>query len=615
MPREFANYRTRTGEVRTAADAARVLNRIVERLDIRIALLEEQRELIEHLGQTVLDYGLERVNTLLAPVLAQIEAVSDFEAAFAALQAAINARAPLASPELTGTPTTPTAEPGTNSTQIASTEFVATAIAALIGGAPALLDTLNELSEALGDDENFAAAVTAALADKAALAHNHVIGDVTGLQAALDAKLPLDGGTLTGPLTLAADPTLALQAVTKQYADGLIALADAMVFKGVIDCSGNPNYPAANAGWTYRVSAAGKIGGAAGPNVEVGDLLICQTDGTASGNHATVGSAWGITQSNIDGAVTGPTSATAMALARYDGTTGKLIKNSGVTLDDWNNVAGIADIQFTTATTTQQLSTTPALPATGKARLFVDGFGREFVILPSGRIVHQGSPVQGCHYSVRARNNSTTIDLVGIDLTHDGASVQAVGVSSANYYANKRRVFSRSTAAAAANAGWRISGALIRRNTPTVLKIRFGIEKYQSGMALFVGVRDFNALGNNDPSNLANVFGVGVDAGQTRLRLIHNDGTGSATTIDLGEGFEINADATYAYELLLWWNNLISAGLWQCTRLQDASGPFASGVITTDLPNATSLALQANTRNGSSAIDLALSEIEIEQND
>lgn len=117
-------------------------------------------------------------------------------------------------------------------------------------------------------------------------------------------RLAKSGGTMTGALTLAADPVSPLQAATKQYADALIAANDAMIFKGVIDCSGNPNYPAADRGRTYRVSVGGKIGGASGANVEAGDILLCLTDGTASGNQATVGASWSIIQTNIDGAVT-----------------------------------------------------------------------------------------------------------------------------------------------------------------------------------------------------------------------------------------------------------------------------------------------------------------------
>lgn len=82
--------------------------------------------------------------------------------------------------------------------------------------------------------------------------------------------------------------------------DNLIASADAMVFKGVIDCSANPNYPAADAGWTYKVSVAGKIGGASGDDVEVGDVLICAVDATSAGTKAAVGANWTIIQANIN---------------------------------------------------------------------------------------------------------------------------------------------------------------------------------------------------------------------------------------------------------------------------------------------------------------------------
>ncbi|MEG5921972.1 phage tail protein [Enterobacter hormaechei] len=74
--------------------------------------------------------------------------------------------APKASPTFTGTPKAPTAAAGNNSTQLANTAFVQAAIAGLVGSSPAALDTLNELAAALGNDPNFAATMTNALANK-----------------------------------------------------------------------------------------------------------------------------------------------------------------------------------------------------------------------------------------------------------------------------------------------------------------------------------------------------------------------------------------------------------------------------------------------------------------
>lgn len=75
-------------------------------------------------------------------------------------------KAPLSSPALTGTPTAPTAAQSVNNTQIATTAFVKSAIAGMVGSAPAALDTLNELAAALGNDPNFATTMLNALAGK-----------------------------------------------------------------------------------------------------------------------------------------------------------------------------------------------------------------------------------------------------------------------------------------------------------------------------------------------------------------------------------------------------------------------------------------------------------------
>jgi hypothetical protein len=84
-----------------------------------------------------------------------------------AQQAALDLKAPLASPAFTGNPTVPTQAAVDYSTRAASSAFVAAALASLLDSAPGTLDTLNELAAALGDDPNFAATVTALIAAKA----------------------------------------------------------------------------------------------------------------------------------------------------------------------------------------------------------------------------------------------------------------------------------------------------------------------------------------------------------------------------------------------------------------------------------------------------------------
>ena len=80
--------------------------------------------------------------------------------------------APKASPTFTGTPTAPTPANSDNSKKLATTEFVAKALAALAGSAPETLDTLKELADALGNDPNFATTILNKLAEKLAKDQN-----------------------------------------------------------------------------------------------------------------------------------------------------------------------------------------------------------------------------------------------------------------------------------------------------------------------------------------------------------------------------------------------------------------------------------------------------------
>ena len=79
------------------------------------------------------------------------------------------------------------------------TDRISTAVSNLVDGAPELLDTLNELAAAIGDDEDFITTIT------------NSIGE----------KVDKSGDTMTGDLTLANDPTSALHAATKQYVDNI----------------------------------------------------------------------------------------------------------------------------------------------------------------------------------------------------------------------------------------------------------------------------------------------------------------------------------------------------------------------------------------------------------
>ena len=145
------------------------------------------------------------------------------------------AKAPLASPALTGTPTAPTAAGGTNTTQLATTAFVTAALAALINAAPGALDTLEELAAALGDDADFAATMTAALAGKQPV--DDELTAIAGLPSAAD-KLAYFSG-----------PGSAALADFSAFIRTLTGAADAAAARSTIDAA---QYD----GWTVITKSA-----------------------------------------------------------------------------------------------------------------------------------------------------------------------------------------------------------------------------------------------------------------------------------------------------------------------------------------------------------------------
>ena len=154
-----------------------------------------------------------------------------------ATQTALDLKAPLASPTFTGTPTLPTGTiattqaAGDNSTAVATTAFVGTAVANLVDSSPALLNTLDEIAAAIGDDPNFATTITTSIGLKAPLESPTFTGTVSGITSTMvglgnvdnttDANKPVSTATQTALDLKApkADPTFTgtVSGVTKTH--------------------------------------------------------------------------------------------------------------------------------------------------------------------------------------------------------------------------------------------------------------------------------------------------------------------------------------------------------------------------------------------------------------
>lgn len=173
-----------------------------------------------------------------------------------------------------------TASAGSNATSIAARAVTA----AKLFAATATNKFLMRKSASGGDWEEGSASDA-----KTALAIS--TSDVSGLGTVATLASDTDG-------TLAAnsDSRVATQKATKTYVD--TAVTGLLDFKGTTDCSSNPNYPAASKGDAYVVSVAGKIGGASGKSVAIGDWYVAIAD-NAGGTEASVGTSWVAFEHNI----------------------------------------------------------------------------------------------------------------------------------------------------------------------------------------------------------------------------------------------------------------------------------------------------------------------------
>ena len=148
------------------------------------------------------------------------------------------------------------------------------------------------------------------------------------VESGLAEKAPINNPVFTGTVTLAADPSQNLEAVTKQYVDRLIAGIKENSTPGIVDGTDN-TIPTTDykAGQMWRVSVAGTY---VGQKCEPGDLIICLKDYAEEGAS---NDDFLVVQANIDGAVTSSTSASTDGnIVVFDGITGKIIKDSSVTI-------------------------------------------------------------------------------------------------------------------------------------------------------------------------------------------------------------------------------------------------------------------------------------------
>ena len=128
--------------------------------------------------------------------------------------------------------------------------------------------------------------------------------------------------------------------IEKLRTDVAALINGGVVFKGALTTASGLPTVSYKAGWQYIVQDAGTY---AGKVCEAGDFIVCVKN-YASGSASN--SDWAVLQVNIVGAVTGPANSVANHVAAFDGTSGKIIKDSGYTIGK----SVPADAEFTDTT-------------------------------------------------------------------------------------------------------------------------------------------------------------------------------------------------------------------------------------------------------------------------
>ncbi|ECG0707389.1 hypothetical protein DL122_17270 [Salmonella enterica subsp. salamae] len=161
---------------------------------------DEARDIAENLAPGDASTTQKRLVRLSSETGSESEVLAATSKAVKKVKDLTDRKAPLDSPELTGTPLTPTPPLIVNNKQIVNAEFVHAVVAALVGASPEALDTLAELAEALGNDPNFATTMLNVLAGKQPLNETltNLSGkDVAGLLRYLGMNIQLRMGPLS----------------------------------------------------------------------------------------------------------------------------------------------------------------------------------------------------------------------------------------------------------------------------------------------------------------------------------------------------------------------------------------------------------------------------------
>lgn len=313
------------------------------------------------------------------------------------------------------------------------------------------------------------------------------------------------------------------------------------------------------------------------------------------------------------GDVVGPASATDNNLARYDGTTGKLIQDSGVTLDD-NGVLTLPSAAIPSAPAVGKMSMFARTLANRGMPAFIGASGLDSFVQPhlGGNRILQVTPTSGTTAPTAWGGN------VGVAGT---ASLQQSFASTNRWLSTMRKRYQSTTTAGNAVSTRQAYLNWFRGSAAGFggffFRVQFGVNINLNGSQCFVGLCPATgALGGNPSTDFPlNMIGMGFDAADSSAgnwQFFRNDGAGSPVKVDLGANAARGADI--GYELAMFLAPGGSEVFVEITNLNTGVTVLSTS-YTTDIPAVnTGLALKCDARNGAvaAACNLEWAKIYIE---
>ena len=185
---------------------------------------------------------------------------------------------------------------------------------------------------------------------------------------------------------------------------------------------------------------------------------------------------------------------------------------------------------------------------------------------------------------------TTTITLWGLTNTSVG-TVSTPALASTNLRTSMRRwIWTSAGTNPSASEGRTATGLVWRGDTAGLggwfYSCRWAISSSTANQQVAVGLWAATGATSTSvvPSALVNCIFAGWDSADTNLQIMHNDGSGTCTKIDLGANFPTNS-TTAVYEFMMFAAPNGSSVYYRVVRLD--TGDVTEGEITTDLPTST----------------------------